>query len=96
VTEFALSDEMAIGALHVARREGVRVPDDLSVVGFDDNDVSQYVGLTTVRQRVVEHGERAVSRLLQEVVDTGAAAEHTTLATQLVVRDTTARACEDT
>lgn len=87
---FALSDEMAIGALHAARAGGLRVPEDLSVVGFDDNDVSRYLGLTTVRQRVVEHGERAVARLLQEIVDGRGAAEHTTLATQLVLRGTTA------
>ncbi|MGI9052472.1 MAG: LacI family DNA-binding transcriptional regulator, partial [Ilumatobacteraceae bacterium] len=53
---FALSDEMAFGAVIAARQLGLDVPGDLSLVGVDDHDLAEVVGLTTVRQRVVEHG----------------------------------------
>jgi LacI family transcriptional regulator, repressor for deo operon, udp, cdd, tsx, nupC, and nupG len=75
---FALSDEMAFGALVAARELHLRVPDDLSVIGVDDHDVSQVLGLTTVRQRVVEHGAAAARALLRrlggEPANNGAAA----------------------
>ena len=48
----------------VADAEGFDVPGDLSVVGFDDIEVSPYVGLTTVHQPLEESGRRAVERLL--------------------------------
>ena len=47
---FAMSDEMAIGVLHGLRSEGVRVPEDVSVAGFDDHPDAAAFGLTTVRQ----------------------------------------------
>ena len=58
---FALSDEMAIGALKTLRDLNLRVPEDVSVLGFDDNDVSEYVGLTTVKQPVTEFAELAAT-----------------------------------
>jgi DNA-binding LacI/PurR family transcriptional regulator len=47
---FAMSDEMAFGAIAAARQRGLRVPEDLAVAGFDDHEVSDVMGLTTVRQ----------------------------------------------
>lgn len=86
---FALSDEMAIGALQVARDEELDVPGDLSILGFDDHDVSEFVGLTTIRQDVVEQGE-AAARLLLDVLDgRGRPCLHQVLPTQLVRRSTT-------
>jgi LacI family repressor for deo operon, udp, cdd, tsx, nupC, and nupG len=87
---FALSDEMAVGGMGVARDRGFDVPRDLSVVGFDDHDVSAYLGLTTVRQDVVAQGELAVQRLLAVIADPDRPARHETFPTQLVVRDSTA------
>jgi len=62
----AMSDAMAIGALRAARELGLRVPADLSVVGFDDLDVAQYTDppLTTVHQPIREKGEAAVRLVL--------------------------------
>jgi LacI family transcriptional regulator, repressor for deo operon, udp, cdd, tsx, nupC, and nupG len=56
---FAMSDEMAFGAFKAAAELGLRVPDDVSIVGVDDHEFAEVVGLTTVRQAVIEHGARA-------------------------------------
>lgn len=85
----ALSDEMAFGAIHVARRAGLRVPQDLSVVGFDDHDLARYVDLTTIRQDVVGIGRRLVELLLQAVEAPTEPGVHERAATELVVRATT-------
>ena len=62
---FAANDLIAFGALDAARRVGVRVPDELSIVGFDDIDMAGWEGfkLTTVRQPLAEMGRAAVSLL---------------------------------
>jgi LacI family transcriptional regulator, repressor for deo operon, udp, cdd, tsx, nupC, and nupG len=86
---FACSDEMAIGAMQVARDAGFEVPRQLSIVGFDDHDVAAHVGLTTVRQDVVGLGERAAHRLLG-LLDAGERAhQHEIHPTRLVVRRST-------
>ena len=64
---FALSDEMAFGAVVAARDLGLGVPDDLSLIGVDDHEVAQVLGLTTVRQHVVEHGAVAARALLRRL-----------------------------
>ena len=61
---FVASDLQALGVLEAATVEGFKVPDDLSVVGFDDMEVAQYVGLTTISQSLHESGRRAIQRLL--------------------------------
>lgn len=62
---FAFSDEMAIGAMKTIRDMNLRIPEDISVIGFDDQDIAEYVGLTTIKQPVVEYGEIAATRLLK-------------------------------
>jgi DNA-binding LacI/PurR family transcriptional regulator len=64
---FAMSDQQALGALHALRGNGWRVPEDVSVVGFDDIEISQYVGLTTMRQDFETSGQRAMQGLMQLV-----------------------------
>lgn len=85
------NDKVAVGVLEAAAERGVRVPADLSVVGFDDVDVSRAATprLTTVRQPLRELGRMAVT-LLTRVLD-GLEAEslHVELATELIVRNTT-------
>ena len=61
---FAANDMMAIGALQALRQAHVRVPEDVAVVGFDDVPLARHMGLTTVRVRIAELGERALDRLL--------------------------------
>jgi LacI family transcriptional regulator, repressor for deo operon, udp, cdd, tsx, nupC, and nupG len=87
---FACSDEMAIGAMQVARDAGRRIPEDLSIVGFDDHDVAEYVGLTTIRQDVVGQGEQVASMLLDLLSGGAGTPERRVLPTRLVVRRTTA------
>ncbi len=88
----AMSDVVAIGAMRAIRESGLRVPDDISVVGFDDIDIAPHVDppLTTVHQPMRRKGEEAV-RLLLTVVERRdpATPEHRRLQTRLVVRGST-------
>jgi DNA-binding LacI/PurR family transcriptional regulator len=88
----AMSDALAIGAMHAARTLDLRVPADVSIVGYDDIDVAQYVDppLTTVRQPIRRKGEAAVELLLAVVHGEPPSDIHTTLATNLIVRASTA------
>lgn len=61
---FAASDEMAFGALVAAAELGLRVPEDLSVIGIDDHDWSESFGLTTMRQDPYEQGRTAARTVL--------------------------------
>ncbi len=64
---FAASDLQAIGALKAAERLGARVPEDVAVIGFDDIDMAEIVGLTTIRQPLREGGARAADLLLAAI-----------------------------
>jgi DNA-binding LacI/PurR family transcriptional regulator len=61
---FAQSDEMALGALRAIRRAGLRCPDDVSLVGFDDHEMAEMLELTTVAQPVREQGAMAARQVL--------------------------------
>jgi LacI family transcriptional regulator len=87
---FAASDTQALGVLEAAGFEGFSVPDDLSVIGFDDLEIAPYVGLTTVHQPLEESGRRAVERLLAAMSDEDAPPDDGRLRLELVVRRTTA------
>jgi DNA-binding LacI/PurR family transcriptional regulator len=91
----AMSDILALGALQGAADAGVAVPEELSVVGFDDSPVAQQASppLTTVSQPQEEKGRLAARYLLEEVERGGAASSRsrdTILPTELVVRGSTA------
>jgi alanine racemase len=87
----AMSDGMAIGAIQAIHERGVRVPDDVSVVGFDDVDLAASTdpALTTVHQPVRGKGEEAVRMLLAVIGGRDAAPGHRRLETSLVVRSST-------
>jgi LacI family transcriptional regulator len=89
---FASSDVQATGVLAAAGDAGLRVPEDLSVVGFDDIEISTYAGLTTVRQPLFESG-RIGAELLLTALEVGEIAEPFVreLPLELVLRATTAR-----
>ncbi len=86
---FCMSDEMAFGALRAAQSAGVAVPDALSVVGFDDHDFAQAMGLTTMRQSVADMGITAAETVLALIEGTEPAGE-ITWDVPLVARQTTA------
>ena len=94
-----MSDALAIGAIGAARGRGLRVPGDVSVVGFDDIDVAAYLDppLTTVHQPIARKGREAIELLLAAIAGRGGSAaaagapssEHRILPTHLVVRAST-------
>ena len=61
---FCASDEMAFGAIMAAKDLGLEVPKDLSVVGIDDHNLSEFYGLSTIAQKPAEQGRAAVKTLL--------------------------------
>lgn len=85
---FAASDTMALGALHALSRAGVRVPDDVAVVGFDDIPAAARFEppLTTVRQPIHEMGYQAMMTLLDVIQRPEAGPRHVILSTELVIR----------
>jgi LacI family transcriptional regulator len=89
---FAFNDAMAAGALQAASARGLRVPADVSVVGFDDTVEASITvpALTTVRQPLAELGRTAVSLLLRQIEDRRLEPLRIELGTRLVVRDSTA------
>lgn len=85
----AMSDAMAVGAMTAAKAVGLRVPNDLSVVGFDDIDLAAHVEppLTTVHQPIRQKGAEAVRLLLAEMDQQAThRPEHLRLDTHLVIR----------
>jgi LacI family transcriptional regulator len=90
---FAFNDCMAVGALQAARARGLWLPDDLSVVGFDDTPEAEaaHPALTTVHQPLRELGRMAVSQLVRLMDSHQFEPLHVALATRLVVRSSTAR-----
>jgi LacI family transcriptional regulator len=85
---FAANDEMAIGVMEVFRERGIRVPEDVAVVGFDDIRLASYVrpALTTVRQFKYELGQRAATMLFT-MLDGTSQERREQIGTELVVRD---------
>ncbi len=86
---------MAIGALRVARSHGLRIPEDLSIIGFDDTVEAEiaYPPLTTVRQPLKELGSMAVGLLFRLMAEQWSEPLHVELATRLVERASTAAGC---
>lgn len=91
---FAFNDVSAIGAMLTLREAGLRVPEDVSVVGFDDIHDAAYQspGLTTVRQPVHQMGSMAARLLLERLGGSSDAPETVKVEPELVVRQSTARA----
>lgn len=89
---FAASDTIALGVLEVARNRGLRVPDDLSVVGFDGTPLTEQTlpRLTSVAQPLQEMGRAALRGVLRLSRGEQLDSSHTELATELVVRESTA------
>ena len=90
---FCANDEMAIGCMHEIKASGRAVPDDVSVVGFDDIPYAEVSDppLTTVRQPAMEIGRRAMLRLSREIEgSTGDAGDREILPYELVVRSSVA------
>ncbi|WP_159809174.1 LacI family DNA-binding transcriptional regulator [Cellulomonas citrea] len=86
---FAASDEMAMGLLLAARDLGLRVPEDLSVIGVDGHEMDEVTGLTTMAQDAQQQGEAAARLLLDLLAGRSVPSTHV-YPTTLVVRTSTA------
>jgi DNA-binding LacI/PurR family transcriptional regulator len=86
---FAGDDLLASGALRAAADVGLAVPDECAVVGFDDSDLAEPLGLTTVRQPLEESGRLATESLIAQLHEPSRSARQTTLSVSLVERATT-------
>lgn len=88
---FSANDQMAVGLLRALHEAGRRVPDDVSVVGFDDIDESGWLWppLTTVRQRFDESGRVAVLKLFEAIESGRREGSFESVPTELVVRGST-------
>ena len=90
---FACNDMMGIGVLRAAAERNIRVPEQLSVIGFDDVQMSRYVypGLTTVGQSILQLGETAAQVLLRRIASPERAVEQRIVAPSIVLRESTSQ-----
>ena len=90
---FAANDDMAAGIIMAAHRLGVSVPDELSVVGFDDSEIADktWPALTTVRQPLLEYGAVAISRLIESMGEDDVSGAIECLDYRLIERESVAR-----
>ena len=88
---FACNDMMGIGVLRAAAERHIRVPEQLSVIGFDDVQMSRYVypALTTVGQSILQLGETAAQVLLRRIATPQQAVEQLIVAPNIVLREST-------
>jgi len=84
---FVASDIQALGAMKAVRESGLRIPEDIAIVGFDDIELAEYVGLTTVRQPMLQMGRQAVERLMQLIDAPNSQRQHLRIETELIVRE---------
>jgi LacI family transcriptional regulator len=87
---FAASDIQAIGALHAMKESGLRCPEDISIIGFDDIDLARYYDLTTMRQPIRRLGKLGIERLFRRMEDASLPIEQQQFTPELVIRRTTA------
>lgn len=86
---FCASDTQAMGALKAARARGARVPQDVAIMGFDDLDIAEYIGLSTIRQHLEESGHLAVELLLSRLENRTRPIKNVRLTLEIVERETT-------
>ncbi|MGA9598645.1 MAG: LacI family DNA-binding transcriptional regulator [Acidimicrobiia bacterium] len=85
----ASADSHAMIVAETARAHGVRVPEDLSVIGFDDLEIAEHLGLSTVRQPLYESGARGVRMLVEQMQTKVRTAEEVELPLELIARTST-------
>lgn len=87
---FTSSDTQAFGVMEAAQEAGLRIPEDLSVIGFDDIESARYLGLTTVRQPLYESGVAAARLVIDQIADPERDATRVDLDLEVIVRRSTA------
>ena len=86
---FAMSDIQAIGILKAVRKRGLRVPEDIAVLGFDDIEAADWMELSSITQHLGDSGRIAAGLLLERIVGQGTALQKVNLQVELVERSTT-------
>lgn len=87
---FVASDIQAIGAIHAMQERGLSCPSDMSIVSFDDIEIAQYYGLTTMHQPIATMGALATERLFERLDAPNLDPVHKTFTPELIHRHTTA------
>ena len=82
---FCVSDIQAIGAMKAMKEEGIEIP----IIGYDDITISEYIGLSTIRQPMYKMGQLATKKLFERMEDTSKESTQTTFQPELVLRDST-------
>ncbi|MEZ4729371.1 MAG: LacI family DNA-binding transcriptional regulator [Caldilineaceae bacterium] len=85
---FAASDLLAIGVLKAGRELGLKTPEEVAILGFDDLDMAEYLGLTTIRQSLDESGRVAVELLLGRLADPLRSVQHVHFPLTVIRRNT--------
>ncbi|MFQ5568057.1 MAG: LacI family DNA-binding transcriptional regulator [Rhodothermales bacterium] len=85
---FVASDIQALGALRAVNEEELSVPEDIAIIGFDDIMISEYVGLSTLRQPMYQMGKLAVEKFLMRQQHPEYPTSHTVFSPRLIVRKT--------
>jgi DNA-binding LacI/PurR family transcriptional regulator len=86
---FAYSDTQAIGVIEAVQELGLSVPDDLSVIGFDNIEAAEYLHITTIRQALFESGVKGAELLLTLMETPASEPQAILLPTELITRHTT-------
>jgi LacI family transcriptional regulator len=86
---FAASDDQAFGALRAIRETGLKVPEDIAVIGFDDLRMSAHVGLSTLSQPMYEMGRVGIDKVIQRIAEPERPVSRTSFSAQLIARKTT-------
>lgn len=85
---FVATDLQAFGVMKAAREIGLKIPHDLAIIGFDDLDMADFIGLTTINQSLDASGRIAVELLLARLSDPGRAIQQVTIPLTIVERET--------
>lgn len=85
---FAATDLQALGVVKTARNLGIKVPDQLAIMGFDDLDMAEFEDLTTIRQHLDESGRLAIEILLSHIADNSRPVQHVHLPLHVIERIT--------
>lgn len=85
---FISSDIQATGAINAIKEHGLKIPNDITIIGFDDIELSEYLGLSTVHQPMYEMGKLAVDRLMDKIAGKLSDNFKTVFPTKLVIRET--------
>jgi DNA-binding LacI/PurR family transcriptional regulator len=85
---FAANDMLGIAIMRAARETGIRIPENIGILGFGNLDMADYVGLTTINQHLDESGRTAVELLISRIADTTRPVRHIQLPLNVVERET--------